>query len=436
MTRRDRGFEYYFSLLAILTFCGGLNPLFYTLLGSNSESFTDSNPLKLGLSLAIYGIASLLFLYRIKMARWVLATNWPLLALSALPLLSVLWSVDSAVSLKRAIAHLLTVGTCLYLVSTMSPEELFRRVMTTLFWAGLASFAYTAVNPADTIHRSGELAGSWKGIFGHKVELGRISSIAVISALFTVPTSRLMGWMRWGTVGMYLVLVVLAQSRTNWVVLLAMLAILPLNSWLANPRISPGIRIAGFTSAIAVMGFAITSGSDMLLTAIGRDPTFSGRTTLWHAISSVTEAKYPLLGAGFWAFFTPAGALSDLQPYLSHRTGIPNHAHNSFLNTQAMLGLVGLVVLVAFLVLTAVRLIRCVMAQPDRKIWSGWIAMLFFFLVESFAASPAFRYGDISWILVLTAFGYAGLALAPAGATAKTSRRLFARRRTNPWVTQ
>ncbi|MGE0704981.1 MAG: O-antigen ligase family protein [Vicinamibacterales bacterium] len=73
-----------------------------------------------------------------------------------------------------------------------------------------------------------------------------------------------------------------------------------------------------------------------VLDAVGRDPTFTGRTDLWKAALSLTVN--PWLGAGFESFWLGdrLSAMWDLYPVFR-----PNQAHNGYLQVYLNLGWVG-----------------------------------------------------------------------------------------------
>jgi exopolysaccharide production protein ExoQ len=398
--------EYIFSVVSLMVLAGAFNPFFYDLLGSKSADYSDVNPLRLVVTTATYLLALALVLYRGAYSRRILASNLFLVAMFLLPMVSILWSVEPAATFRRAAAYALTGAFVLYLVSAMSPEELLRRLVMGLFIGGVASLFYVVIFPKYGIHTGAALGGSWKGIYGHKNELGRVASIAIISAGFMTPLTKRQNQIRVATIAIYLFLLAMAQSKTNYLIVASMAGIIPMMGWLRNKRVSPGLRLTLFLLAGAVLVLAITYGSDAILASIGRDATFSGRKTLWRGVSAIIAEKYPVLGAGYGAFFTTAGAIWDLSPYLKYWEGIPNHAHSGFLNTRANLGIPGVVMLTVFIVLTAKQLIQRLMSDPDRKVWAGFFALFFLFLVNNFSESVAFKHSDIAWVIVALAYAY------------------------------
>lgn len=398
--------EYWFTIFALLTLANALSPLFYDFFGSKSAEYTDVNPGRLANTLLVYAIAGGIAIRRIGATREVLARNPFLLMLFLLPLVSILWSADPSTTLRRAFAHLLTGCLCVYIVGSLSPEEFLRRLTLSFFIGGIASILYTIGSPYNAIHHGGGIGGSWKGVYAHKNELGRICSIALICAYFTAPLTIAQKRIRIATILLFVFLLIMSQSRTNWFIVAAMFGIVPLTNWLRNPRVAPGLRIFAFLLVSGGAVLVITLGADALLAAVGRDATFSGRATLWRGVQAIIDEKYPYLGAGYGAFFTRAGGIYQLTPYLSAWSGIPNHAHNGFLDTRANLGLPGVILLAAFIVVTGKRLITRVMADTDRRVWGAFTALLFLFLINNFSSSVSFKHSDMAWVILVVIYAY------------------------------
>ena len=411
-----RGLEYWYTTFALILLAGALVPLFTDFTGIHDESFTDSNPLKLLATLATYMVALVLLLRRYQAATRVLASNLMIVLLFALPIVSIFWSVDPGATFKRSIAYFLTGAFCVYLRITFTPEELMRRLMIVLLVGGVFSLLYAVAMPANGIHHDIANPGAWKGVYGHKNNLGRICSFAILISYFFTPRTRNEQRLKWALIAVSLVLLFFSQSRTNWLILIASASIIPVLNFLRYPRVSLGIRLFIVIFAVTALFFAITVGGDMLLSSMGRDATFSGRTTLWRGVTTIVEQDYLALGAGYGAFFTEAGAVYKLAPYLTYWTMIPNQAHSGYMNTFADMGLLGVSVLAVFLVATMVLLIRRIVAEPGRKVWSAYFVIFFAFLINNFSETVAFKHSDIAWALVIMGYLYA----APIRATAAT----------------
>jgi exopolysaccharide production protein ExoQ len=415
--------HYAFDIFAFLLLVSALDFLFYQVFGGRAENFGEVNGPRLMVSIGVYAIGLMLSFYRLMAIKKIFLNNLFFIPIFFLPLVSTIWSVDPGITIFRATAYLLSCTFGLYIISSMSPEEFFRKAMVATFIGGVLSLAWTVINPSDAIHMGGPNNGAWKGVYGQKNELGRIASIAIMMSYFAQPENVWQKYVRWANIGIYLFLVIMSDSKTNWLTLFAMLGFVPLTHWLRNPLTSPSLRIFAVAAGAAALTALVLANSSLILAAMGRDDTFSGRGTLWSGVSAIIASKYPVLGAGYGAFFTDAGGVWDLKTYLRYWTSLPNHAHNGFLSVQADMGYPGLITLVLFLIHCGYRLLIKMIVDPDRQVWAGFSALLFLFVINNISESNAFVHSDIPWIMLLVGYGYSASTAGVLGL--KKKRRKF-----------
>jgi O-antigen ligase len=127
---------------------------------------------------------------------------------------------------------------------------------------------------------------------------------------------------------------------------------------------------------------------------MGRDATFSGRTTIWHILPSFV--RNPWLGAGYESFLS-GPRLAQLKAIIDKTF---QEAHNGYLEVWLNLGWIG-VLLFAFLVITGYR--NAVSAfQRDPAIGSLRLAFFVAVLMEGLTEAP-FRMMSPTWFLLLWA---------------------------------
>jgi O-antigen ligase len=417
--------HYGFDVFAFMLLVSALDFLFYSVFGGRSENFGEVNGPRLMVSIGVYTIGLILSVYRFLLIKKIILNNLFLIPIFFLPLVSTLWSVDPGITLFRSIAYLLSCSFSLYIVSSMSPEEFFRKAMIATFIGGIFSLAWAVISPSDAIHMGGPNNGAWKGVYGQKNELGRIASIAIVMSYFVQPKNDWQKYMRYANIAIYLLLVVLSDSKTNWLTLFAMLGFIPLTNWLRNPIASPSLRICVVTGGAALITALVLFNSSLILAAMGRDDSFSGRGTLWAAVSAIIASKYPVLGAGYGAFFTDQGGVWELKNYLKYWTSLPNHAHNGFLSVQADMGYPGLIALVLFLIHCGYRIMTKMIVDPGRRVWAGFAALLFLFVVNNISESNAFVHSDIPWIMLLVGYGYSANTTAVLGLKKRSRKFRF-----------
>ena len=87
---------------------------------------------------------------------------------------------------------------------------------------------------------------------------------------------------------------------------------------------------------ILALGFGVNA---QLAGAVGRDPTLTDRTKIWHLLLSMHTN--PLLGTGYESFWLGPRLVKIWQ-----RFGPINEAHNGYLEVYLNLGLIGLFLLI------------------------------------------------------------------------------------------
>ena len=148
-------------------------------------------------------------------------------------------------------------------------------------------------------------------------------------------------------IGAFLVMIcwllVQADSSTSTMTwLVGVLALLVLGRQFVNPRLIGSYMLA----AVAIFFLADTMVGiwPMLLHALGRDSTLTGRTDIWRQVLDLHTN--PLVGVGFESFWLGERLRKIGELYWWQA----NEAHNGYLETYLNLGLIGLFILVGWIV--------------------------------------------------------------------------------------
>jgi len=110
-------------------------------------------------------------------------------------------------------------------------------------------------------------------------------------------------------------------------------------------------RLHGLVFTILLSGVVLIffGGESLVIGALGRDSTLTGRTDIWNAV--IPMCPNPLIGAGFESFWNSyGGSIEGLSRY---QQGI-NSAHNGYIEVYLNLGWVG-IVLISIVVIDAYR---------------------------------------------------------------------------------
>ena len=304
-----------------------------------SEQQPDGNPILRIMWLPVYAIVLGLAVLRAKTLT-LMSLHMPLLVLLlGLTAASVLWSIDGAVTFRRAIAVIMTTGLGLHLANRYNWREML--TMFGLIWLFLAGLAYVISlgMPAIGLEQDGDHVGAWRGLWFQKNALGGHMSRATFLFAFLIITGRSLRrlWI-WGLV-LTIGLVFLTTSKTSLLGMLLGFSILGVGVLMKR-----GMRLALIILWFAVVFIGLFSAiivfqPELLVSVLGRDLTLTGRTDIWEALRFVIIDR-PWLGYGYGAFWAigsePADFVKDIVQW-----DVPT-AHNGWIETWLSVGLVGM----------------------------------------------------------------------------------------------
>lgn len=267
-----------------------------------------------------------------------LVPAWPVLALAALALVSMSWSLDSALTVRRAIALLFTTLFAIWLASAFSWRDLVRLIAASFAVLAVFSFLAGALVPSFGVMHEIH-PGAWKGLWWEKNTLGAMMAWALLSFIAAGALDRKQAWLWRALIPLALLLVLLSTSKTA---LLASLVAIAGPAAIALVRKGFGFAaltvFAGLLGVIA-LGFVLAIGPGVILEALGRDATLTGRTDIWAVLVRLISEQ-PWTGYGYGAFWqTEGGPVHWVR--LETAWDVPT-AHNGWIETALALGLPGL----------------------------------------------------------------------------------------------
>jgi exopolysaccharide production protein ExoQ len=332
--------------------------------------------------------------------------NTWLLVICVYALVSIVWSEFPFVSLKRYIRFLGTIIMALVLMSDRSPklalENVLRRTAYILIPYSLLLIKFYPAFGVMYGRYTGDIM--WVGTASQKNGLGVLCSVSIIFLFWR----QLRAWQRGNTRDhrwskyldaslLFLSVYLLrgpsnaAASKTSFVVLAVGCSCLLGLLWMKNHR-----RYLGQNSFLAVVllayiygfgvPFGLTSLFSGLVQAIGRDATFTGRTEIWAELIPIASSD-PFLGLGYGGFW--------VRPIESQ----VNEAHNGYLDVMLELGLVGVLLLLAFVI----SMCRAAYAMLRRDFWwaSFGLSFLLMAVLHNASESTFLKTSDFLWTLVV-----------------------------------
>jgi O-antigen ligase len=284
-----------------------------------------------------------------------LAPGWILL-LGAM-LASVALSTEPITSLKR-----LVLTACVAVVAatlTLLPKtrsELARwlsvaaLVLLVVCYLGILFAPYFSIHQATDIQEP-HLAGDWRGCFGHKNEAAAVMSMLLFVGIFAMRSRALLSGA--AIVALAFVFLLNSSGKTSTALLLVVLTLSSLTTvirsfWLRAIMLLAPLLVLNLLGIGSVLSEHLADAAKLL----PLDTSFTGRTDIW---TFAVQALQPKLwtGYGFEAFWG-SGSIQNL-PEGMEWAEYASHSHNGYLDTALSMGLPGLVVLIAVLVIAPVR---------------------------------------------------------------------------------
>ncbi len=383
-------FEKVFSVVSLLLFSQGF---FTVILGGGvggEEGDVDSVFLRLGF-LGIYAISFALLAFRWQRTLSFLKTNFWLLFLIGLAIVSVSWSSIPDIALRKVISLIGTTFFALYLASRNSFEQQLKIYSWTFGIAIIFSFLFALALPEYGISSLDAVSGAWRGIYPHKNGLGESMFVSFLTFYFLSISSK-KNRLLYRIFGLLsVVLIVFAESATSLVSVIFIFAIAQGLNYLSLKSKKSVFLVLLFIIFSAFLLFIITINFNTFLAANNKDITLTGRTPLWADLWGFIQQK-PWLGYGYGTFFSGVHRETDL--LWKVHTWNPVHAHNGYIQLWLHLGFVGLsVFILGYMGCLFNSLLKYLVSKDIKMLWT------FLFLIYTVTH-------DLTEISFLTAQGF------------------------------
>ena len=319
---------------------------------------------------------------------------------------SILLSFDPGTSIRR-----FSLTACVLAVTAGLPL-LARSQHEILRWLSIAALVLLAacylgllLAPHLTIHSAADpqepgLAGNWRGSFAHK---NVAAAIMVTLLFFGIAFTRSGKWISGiAVIGLSSLFLFFAAGKSASTLCIAVLVLTSLTSVIRSfagrvVLLLTPLLLLNMLSVGTVMSDSLAAIANML----PLDSSFTGRVDIWAFALQSLQPKL-MTGYGFAAFWGSSAILS--LPEGKEWAGFASHSHNGYLDIALGMGLPGLALLIAVLVVKPLRDFQ----NADQGGNNGPLAMAFlqvwlFGLYLSSMESFFLDRADTIWITFLTA---------------------------------
>ncbi|MBW4593975.1 MAG: O-antigen ligase family protein [Brasilonema angustatum HA4187-MV1] len=350
----------------------------------------------------VWGMSTLLVAVFWKKTIILCRKNILLCILSVIALLSFLWSEFPDFTLFNSRDILMMTSFSLYFATRFNQKEQVQVIANALLIGCFLSIIAALVLPSVGIHQASDAMeahpGAWKGVYGHKNNFGSMMVLSSIT-FFTLPKENSFFY-KWFGFGLSLVLMLLSTSKTSLVLSFVLIFII---MFYKNFRWHGKISVIFTNIGILLLGCIIVPLLTYwveLLTGLGRDATFTGRTPIWtYALGRLMER--PLLGYGRGAFWAPKSPYA-IEAGQALGTGwVAPHGHNGFLDIALDLGLIGFSLFLIIYFTAFVRALKQGYATKNLEyLWP--LAYLTFLSINNVTESILLRGENVYWTLFIT----------------------------------
>jgi len=347
----------------------------------------------------VYLITLVLILLKPMPVLRLMVRAWPVMLLAGMSVVSMAWSIEPGISLRRGVGVLMTAVFALWLASRYSWIDLIRVLALSSAILAVGSLVMSVAVPQygvmTVVH-----PGAWSGMWVEKNTLGAVMAIATtatMSACLTTPHHR-ERWIWAGFVALCIFLVLMSTSRTA--LMATMIGFMgPLMILLARQGFVFGVLsvFAGLFGVFA-LGLVLAIGPGVILQALGRDPTLTGRTDIWIVLIQAMMER-PWTGYGFGAYWeVEFGPVFWVRQ--STAWDVPS-AHNAWLEIALALGLPGMVLALMSYFMGLFRAIRRLFCGPE-AFWA--LPGLAVWGLTSLSESILMMQHGFTWLLFVLTF--------------------------------
>jgi exopolysaccharide production protein ExoQ len=384
--------EQVFGILALLLLAGGAFPLLRT------DAAGDASAISL-ITTAVVCLAAGAVLQARQGGVIRLLRQLDPVVLSLLVLIgaSLIWSVDPALTGRRALAVLLYTVFGLYIVDRYPLGEQPWLIARVVGVAAIASVLVALLAP-----KYGVLPGKgtdWRGIFAQKNVLGRMMALGIFSSALAAALAESRRRRSASLVIMAICALVLIKASSVFAEVSLLVICLPvIVLWLLRQRFPARQALVVVAVVTAIVGVVMAiEFRDWLLASAGRDSGLTGRVQLWSSCWHALQSR-PWFGYGYGAFWHGWNAPST-QVLLENPWG-PPHAHNGPLDLALGIGVIGSALWLAALVGSLVRGVS-ILAR-NRTLGSIW-AISFPLFVLAYNVTEVTTTGNAFFWLIFVA---------------------------------
>lgn len=307
--------------------------------------------------------------------------------------ISIFWSIDPGITMRRSIAVLITTLFGLVLAARYDWNGLVQRLAVVFAVTALLSFFIAVLLPEYGVHSTVH-EGAWRGAWIEKNYMGGFMAKGVIVMLsaFAMRPDRFWLWLPF--CALCFLLVLMSTSKTALLIsLIGIGGFIFLRLYRRYTFMRP-ILVLGLLVGIGTIVGMLVFAPDFTFALIGKERTLTGRTDIWAGLIQSVKLK-PWLGNGYGVYWLdPLGPSYYVR--LQLQWGIPS-AHNGWIETWLSTGALGVGLFAVLFILTIILALDRLRKGGTETYWV--ILSTIMFLGFSMSESTILQQNDLSWVM-------------------------------------
>jgi O-antigen ligase len=306
---------------------------------------------------------------------------------------SVIWSIDKLETIRRSVALLGTTAFGVLLGITYSRLQLVCFFKNMFLFLVIISVFLAVVLPQYGTHEFGQFAGFWRGALSFKNQMGWAAAVFLVLWLSGFSIKKCIS--PTFIIGLFLGLLLLIQTRSSTgLIVLSVGGLILLTIYIIHKSdfFRPIIVLFFIILTVVAIGFYDVL-FEMILNAVGKDASLTGRTSIWLALYASIENNL-IIGVGYAAFWPNASAyfggtwMAEL-----------NHAHNTYIELLVDLGIMGTILCLLFILVSGKKLYSDMMNKLPGA--NTVFTLFIMILVVGFSGKVIFVPNSGIWLLLV-----------------------------------
>jgi len=340
---------------------------------------------------------------RKKLKEYVSGVNLIFFLIVLFALISSIWSQSVVDTMKNSIFLGCTTIIAIYISLNYEKEDIFKVLF---IWF----LSIVAINFVTFIFRIGNIYDVQevrydsviRGIFKHRNLLGFYMTLAIsFSVWFLLYNcdNKKIKYICISEIIIASILLYMSKSMTSILLLIGMLILIIVTKYKKINK----IIIYGFIPLLLLSVYIIIYQPQWyidLLALIGRSPNLTDRDVIWRGAIAGVETK-PLLGYGYSGYWT--NNIYSVNFVAKFYGGLPNHAHNGYLDVLLDFGFIGSTLIVSAFGIT-IRKIKRLNSIDKMEYINFILAYIVFICFYNLIESPLVRHLSTIYILFIIFF--------------------------------